>query len=135
MHVVECHMRRAISRWKWPVLATVLGIALIAALSWRTLMFGIAVASSETMPALLSDAEWDDPASTTQFNRRFGSGVAESELVAWLHANKFVVNARDRSAERVVQSLPCNERVEVQWTALGGRLKDANATVYEAGCL
>lgn len=113
-----------------------MGLGLIIALNWQIVVFGIAVASSESRPALLEGAGWNDPGSAVRFNQRFAKGTAERDLIAWLHDNRFAVDPHNKRAERLIESLPCNERVEINWSApFGDTLKDASATVHEAGCL
>jgi len=83
----------------------------------------------------LRDARWDEPDSAKQFNKRFVAGTEEALLVDWLQNNRFAVDQTQRRADRLVESLPCGELVEVSWQAREGKLLDAAATVAEAGCL
>ena len=106
------------------------------ALNWQSILFGIAVASSETRPELLNDAGWGNPGSAKHFNERFGAGAPEGDLLSWLQANDFAIDERDKRAERRVRGLPCNEIIDVVWDVNAqGALKAAAATVKEAGCL
>ena len=122
------------ARARWTVSILVVGAALLAFAKADDLIFGSAVASMEQRPALLRDAEWTKPAPA--FGRKFHKGVPESELLSWLRINRFVVERGTHVATRRIQSLPCNERVEVEWSTGGdGLLQGADARVSEAGCL
>jgi hypothetical protein len=100
------------------------------------LLFAVAVSSSDTRPDLLADAKWNRADSATAFRRRFHPGVEERELVSWLRDNRFTLVSASREATRLIESLPCNERIAVAWLAdQSGKLTSANATVTEAGCL
>ena len=119
---------------RWTVSILVAGAALLAFAKADDLIFGFAVTSAEHRPALLRDAEWTKPAPA--FGRKFHKGVPESELLAWLRANRFVIERATRVATRRTKSLPCNERVEIEWSTRGdGLLQGADARVSEAGCL
>lgn len=129
-------MPRAVSRRKWFLILAGLALGLLLALNWQWLVFVYAVTTSESRPALLDDADWDDPGSAAAFTRRFAKGTPERDLTVWLRANAFTVDLSNRQATRLVQSLPCNEEIEVIWNAPSdGILRDAGATVREAGCL
>jgi hypothetical protein len=120
----------------WIVGSAVVGLLVLAALNFETLAFGAAMLLAEKRPALLSDAHWQDPSSARRFERRFGEGSAEQDLLNWLAVNRFVVDPAGRQAHRSVESLPCNEGIEISWTSDGsGQLRTAEATVSEAGCL
>jgi len=122
------------TRARWTVSILVVGAALLALAKADNLIFGAAVANAEHRPALLRNAEWKKPAPV--FGRRFHKGVPESELLSWLRANQFVIERATRVATRRIQSLPCNERVEIKWSTSGeGLLQGADARVSEAGCL
>ena len=114
-----------------------IGIILIALaglvltnLQWISL--AIAILTSAERPALLSDAHWKQP--SARFRAHFPPGTPETELRRWLTHNRFVIE-QPGVARRLIESLPCNEGIEVTWTARDGRLTAANATVEEAGCL
>ena len=123
------------SRLKWLFGGMLVALLLLAAWNWQGILLGLAVASAEKRPALLDDADWEKPASARQFNARFVSGAPESALLDWLSANRFEVHRKDGRAERRVRSLPCNERIEISWTAKAKRLTAVSAMVREAGCL
>lgn len=96
----------------------------------------VAISSAEGRPELLRDAEGGKQESARLFERQFHSGAPESELLSWLSDNRFTINRPAARATRRVESLPCNERIDIRWnTDNGGRLTEATATVHEAGCL
>ena len=114
----------------------VVAIGVFAAANFQGLMLAIAISRSEQRPALLSDIrEWDKPEGATAFRARFHAGVPEAELLAWLRENRFLIDRRARHAEYRIKGLPCNELARVIWSANGGTLRDAQATLSEAGCL
>ncbi len=115
---------------KWLLLAG-LTIVMVASLFGQKLIFASAVASSESRPALLRDAEWGKL--SPSFKARFRSGTPETELQEWLEANHFVV--RKNSATRRIERLPCNEQIAVTWSAAKGIIQESSAVVTEAGCL
>ena len=123
---------RVPSRDTWSLLAA-LAVLVLAALSWDGLRFGLAVASSESRPSLLDEAEWGKP--VPAFRKRFGAGTAEAGMLHWLADNDFEVDRRAGSGTRIIRSLPCNERVLVSWVATDGIISESNAVVSEAGCL
>ena len=97
---------------------------------------GIAMSAFDGRPELLSDAEWGKSGSARRFEQRFSPGSREADLLAWLEGNHFAVDRRSGRANRRVESLPCNERIEVAWAANpAGRIARATALVSEAGCL
>lgn len=105
---------------------------LIAGLFWQNLMFASAVASSENRPALLRDAERGSP--VPSFRERFSGGTSEAELLSWLSESGFTLDSTN-GASRRLRGMPCNELVEVSWTAADGIIRESNAVVREAGCL
>jgi hypothetical protein len=125
------------SQRKWAIVAGLAGLLIVvAALNFQSIMFAIAFATAKGRPALLSDAGWGKPTSARKFATRFAPGVAESDLLEWLNANRFAIDHAKSSADRRISSLPCNEDVRVTWAAdATGRLKTASAEVSEAGCL
>jgi hypothetical protein len=129
-------MQKATARWKLIVFAAGLVVALVVAMNWQGILFGLAVASSETRPVLLSDARWDEPGSARQFNSRFAAGTPERDLLAWLRANDFTVNEQSKRADRRIKAVVCNERIRVTWnTGPSDSLTAASALVREGGCL
>lgn len=121
--------------WVW--IATVLFIfAAIVALNWNTFRFVLAIAFAEQRPALLDDARWDDKTSAQKFLDRFQPGINEKELIEWLTINQFEIDLETHSATRLIQSLPCNELVEIKWEIRQiSLLESAQVLVSEAGCL
>jgi hypothetical protein len=100
----------------------------------NALALTLAILTAEPRPALLRDAS-NDPASAHAFERRFGPGSAEPELETWLRANKFSID-REGHASRFLQSLPCNEAIDVAWTTgASHRIETSSVRVTEAGCL
>ena len=127
-----------ISRRSWRApLALMAGAVLIAIViaSWEPLTLGSAIATAERRPALLADADWHDPASARLFDARFRAGTPTADLLRWLTNERFVISAQRSHAERRLASLPCNERIAIDWKDGGGRLASASARVQEAGCL
>jgi len=118
-------------RTKWFIIAAV-AVLLLFAFTWQQLMFATTVIPSESRPTLLRDAEWGTP--VLSFSRRFGNGTPETELLRWLADNRFE-EVDKNSASRTVHGLPCNERVEIAWTTLDGKIRESSAVVSEAGCL
>ncbi|MFT4253441.1 MAG: hypothetical protein QM608_13235 [Caulobacter sp.] len=111
-------------------------VALFLLVNWQTVYLVFAVIFSDKRPALLRDADWDDPASAVRFRARFAAGTPEQALVAWLEKSRFVVDARARKAQRPVEGLPCNENITVRWSADGqARLTRADAVVHQIACL
>jgi len=106
-------------------------IAAIAVADPLTLAFLLA----ERRPALLRDAQWNDPGSARRFLKRFPAGTPEPDLTRWLDDKGFKTEAPGR-ATRIIGSLPCNELVRITWTRRpDGRIEDASAQISEAGCL
>jgi len=120
---------------RWFLAAGLAGGLVLVAFNFDALILGAAVLFGDKRPALLRDARWDEPDSAKQFNQRFVAGTEEALLVDWLQNNRFAVDQTQRRADRLVESLPCGELVEVSWQAREGKLLDAAATVAEAGCL
>ena len=120
--------------WVWFV-GIVVVVGAIVALNWQWFSLTAAFVLAERRPALLADAEWNEPASTRQFSNRFPPGTNESELLAWLQSNKFTVDRGAGHATRLISSLPCNEFVDVTWRTAGHAISGAEARVSEAGCL
>jgi hypothetical protein len=112
-------------------------VLLLAALAnWRTVVSLLAFGMAERRPELLADARWHVPSSAVNFDKRFGHGAGEGALISWLRANRFQIDRSDGRAQRLVSSLPCNERIYVNWsTDQTGRIREATAAVEEAGCL
>jgi hypothetical protein len=124
--------RRLSRRSKW-FLFTAVALALLVALTWNRLGLAVAMASSESRPQLLSDAQWGKPASA--FQQRFGEGASEAGLLHWLAANHFEIDGQAQTAIRRVRSMPCNELIAVSWSATRGTISKSSAVVSEAGCL
>jgi len=125
------------SKWRrhfWILAVAIVFVGALVALNWQGLALSLAIISAEHRPALLNDARWNDPASAHLFAARFRHGTQEKDLLEWLAANKFTVD-RTGLATRRIQSLPCNESVEVTWSKAGDTIVDAEARVSEAGCL
>lgn len=126
-------------RWlKWTLWAVggTLALALLFLLSLGDPRLTLALLLSEQRPALLEDADWDDPTSAKAFGKRFHAGVPEAELVEWLGKKDFEVDRARRTADRSIEGLPCNEFIIVTWTAgRAGRLESATATVRQIACL
>jgi len=114
--------------------AAVLAILGFAVWPWMALTF--AIVTAERRPGLLSDVTWNTPGSDRKFERRFARGVPEGQLLSWLQANRFQIDATAHHASRLVSSLPCNEDLEIAWTIdSGGLIEAARAAASEAGCL
>lgn len=122
-------------RSKWLLLSFALALVLLVAVAWQRIALAVAVASSDTRPSLLRDAQWGKPATATSFRQHFGPGSSEAELVQWLDANHFQVDHRAQRASLKVKGFPCAEDVAVSWTAIGGTVEASRAVVSEAGCL
>ena len=122
-------------RGKWLLLSAALAVVLLVAVAWQRLGFAVAVASSDSRPSLLRDAQWGKPETTVAFRQRFGRGSSEADLVQWLEANRFQVDQRARRASLKVRGVPCAEDVAVSWKAIGGTIDASRAVVSEAGCL
>lgn len=121
---------------KWGFAALTIVLVVVAALNFQWIMLTAGFATAEGRPALLSDAEWGKPASARKFANRFAPGVAQSDLLEWLDANRFAVDQANKNASRKIGSLPCAEDVRITWaTDPRGNLKAANAQVSEGGCL
>ena len=119
----------------WGIAGGVVLLIVILA-NWNTLGLMLEFATAERRPELLSDAQWRAPASAMKFEQRFGHSAQERDLVSWLRTSNFQIDQPHGHARRLVKSLPCNEDIEVNWTADGqGRLGAATAEVSEAGCL
>ncbi|WP_137679495.1 hypothetical protein [Aurantiacibacter suaedae] len=122
---------RISSRTKWFVLGA-LALSLSVALTWQNIIFGIAFALADKRPGLLTDARWGNP--SLAFEQRFKEGTPEAELLKWLDDNAFE-DIREGRASRTIDGLPCQEQVEVQWSAFNGIISESSAVVSEAGCL
>ncbi|MGE0232389.1 MAG: hypothetical protein AB7O39_01765 [Flavobacteriaceae bacterium] len=87
-------------------------------------------------PALLRDAQWQDPASAKRFNARFHAGVPAMELVEWLGENDFVIDSEYLRASLNIAGLPpCDDVVIIFWKAdENDLLNEARAVVGQA-CL
>ena len=128
-------MFRIRRRWIW-LATTVLILGTVVALNWQSVALGLAVSLSERRPALLADAKWNQPATARSFLSRFRPGTKESALLEWLNSNDFTVDRDSGRANRLISSLPCNERVEITWSkASDDAIVNAEARVSEAGCL
>lgn len=128
-------MKRPHRRWIW-LAGAVVALGALAALNWQTVTFSWAIASAERRPALLADAEWNEPATARRFLNRFQPGTNENELLEWLESNKFDVDRNAGHATKLISSLPCNERVEIKWSRRpNNTLDNVDARVSEAGCL
>jgi hypothetical protein len=111
-------------------------VVAVALANREGLLFASAVASSESRPALLDDAEWNRPETARAFGREFTRGTPEPALLRWLQANAFVIDPAARTARRRIKGLPCNEMIDIAWSVgSAGRIEAASATVREAGCL
>jgi hypothetical protein len=122
-------------RGRW-IIAGVAAVAALVALNFETIMWASAVLLAERRPSLLRDAQWSDPASAQLFQGEFRAGTDEEKLLVWLERNQFEIDRTARRASRLVEGLPCNERVAVTWAADGqSRLRESKAIVTEAGCL
>ena len=119
---------------KW-LLAAVVALLLVLALNWEGLALGLAAATAEHRPSLLDDAQWNQPQSASAFRHRFGNRSSEVDLLQWLSANHFKIDRGAGRAGRVVNGVPCTERIGVTWTATNGTISQSNAVVSEAGCL
>lgn len=104
----------------------------LAAVFWNNIIFAIAVTSSESRPQLLRDADWGTP--DPSFQKRFSPGTSETELLRWLSENGFELDDTS-GASRRIQGLPCNEMIDVSWTAIDGTISESSAVVREEGCL
>ncbi len=122
--------------WHIPLWGCLAAAALLGGLIYMGLgAIGLAVSSAESRPELLRDAEWGKQGSARSFERRFQRGTPESGLLSWLGANRFTIDRSAGRASRRIESLPCNERIDVGWTIDNeGGLISATAMVYEAGC-
>ncbi|MEM9618061.1 MAG: hypothetical protein AAF936_08890 [Pseudomonadota bacterium] len=128
-------MKRTHRRWIW-LAAAVMAMGAFVALNWQTLALSAAFALAERRPALLVDAEWNEPASARKFLNRFPPGTNESELLKWLGANKFDIDLDARRADRRISGLPCNEIVKIKWsTGPNSTIDNLDVRVSEAGCL
>ncbi|MCB1474922.1 MAG: hypothetical protein H6883_14340 [Rhodobiaceae bacterium] len=87
-------------------------------------------------PALLRDAQWQDPASAKSFNARFHAGVPAMELVEWLGENDFAINFADQRANLMIQGLPpCNDLIIIFWKADDAGLLIESRAVIAQSCL
>ncbi|MBS7671440.1 hypothetical protein [Croceicoccus gelatinilyticus] len=118
-------------RTKWFVLGAI-ALALLIAMTWQNIMLGIGFALADKRPALLGDARWDTP--VLAFQQRFDEGTPEADLLRWLDDNKFE-DVHRGGASRTIHGLPCQERVEVRWSAIDGVIIESSAVVSEEGCL
>ena len=128
-------MAKSSSRRKW-LWGTVIALTVLVAPNWNGLMLMSAIAVSERRPALLSGAEWNNPASARAFNDRFPPGTPKADLIAWLEVNNFAIDRAAGRANRLVKSLPCDESIQVDWTTPSSeRIGSIEVRVAEAGCL
>ena len=122
-------------RGRW-VIAGVAAVVALIAFNFETIMWAAAVLLAERRPALLHDAQWSNPGSAHLFQGEFSAGTDEGKLLAWLERNRFDIDQSGRRADRLVEGLPCNERVVVTWAADSqSRLQESTVIVTEAGCL
>ena len=127
--------KSALRLWTW-LAAIALVTGTIVALNWQWFTFAVAVVFAERRPALLADAQWDEPASARRFSNRFRAGASEAELLEWLESSEFTVDGDTGQASRLIRGLPCNEAIEIRWSKTSGDvLASAEARVSEAGCL
>lgn len=117
---------------KLVILATFAAMVVTALFFWPTLQFAVAVASSDSRPALLRDADRGTP--VPSFQERFSSGTSETELLTWLAENNFETNSTG-NATLIIHALPCNETVEVSWTSVDKIIQQSSAVVRQDGCL
>ena len=111
-------------------------VVILVALNFETIIWASAVVLAEKRPSLLRDAKWSDPTSAQLFQDEFKAGTDEAGLLEWLERNRFDIDRSGRRADRLVEGLPCNERVAVTWaTDSQSRLQESRAIVTEAGCL
>jgi hypothetical protein len=113
-------------------------VALIAwlVINWHWLIVSFVILTAEGRPALLRDAEWDEPASAVQFMNRFPPRSSETELLEWLESNDFEIYVARGQAYKSVLSGPCGENIDVEWTRQSsGVIESAQVEVREAGCL
>ena len=122
-------------RTKWLLLSVALAFVFLVALAWQRIALAVAVASSDTRPSLLRDAEWGKPETAAAFRQRFGRGSSEADLVQWLADNHFQIDRHAHRASLKVKGVPCGEDVAVSWTAIGATIDASRAVVSEAGCL
>lgn len=115
-----------------PIGIILIALAGLVLANLQGVLFAIAILTGAGRPALLSDAHWKQP--SARFRAHCPPGTPETELRQWLAYNRFVIE-QPGVARRLIESLPCSEGIEVTWTAHGGRLATASATVEEAGCL
>lgn len=122
-------------RGRW-IIAGVAAVVILVALNFETIIWASAVVLAEKRPSLLRDAKWSDPTSAQLFQDEFKAGTDEANLLEWLERNRFDIDRSRRRADRLVEGLPCNERVAVTWAADSqSRLQESRAIVTEAGCL
>lgn len=128
-------MKRTHRRWIWLAVAA-MALSAFVALNWQTLTLSAAFFLAERRPALLVDAEWNEPASARKFLNRFPPGTNESELLEWLNSNKFDIDRNAGQADRLISGLPCNEIVKIKWSRKpNNTIDDVDVRVSEAGCL
>lgn len=130
-------MQGVISKTWFRVAALIaIAVTVLIAANWPKVTVTSAIVSSERRPALLNDASWNDPASAERFYGRFGNNPSDEELVSWLEQNGFNVDRDARIARKRVQSLPCNENIEVTWSlSATGSMTELGAIISEGGCL
>lgn len=130
-------MQSVISKTWFRISAVVaIAVTILIAANWPSVAVTSAIASSERRPALLNEASWNDPASAERFYGRFGNNPSDEELVSWLEQNSFDIDRDARVARKHVQSLPCNEYIEVAWSlSETGSMTELNAIISESGCL
>jgi len=118
------------------IIAGVAAVVILVALNFETIIWASAVVLAEMRPSLLRDAKWSDPTSAQLFQDEFKAGTDEASLLKWLERNRFDIDRSRRRADRLVEGLPCNERVAVTWAADSqSRLQESRVIVTEAGCL
>lgn len=117
---------------KLVLLATFAAMVVTALFFWPNLHFAVAVASSDSRPALLRNADRGTP--VPAFRERFSSGTSEKELLRWLAESNFELNGTG-NATLIIHALPCNETVEVSWTSVDKIIQRSSAVVRQDGCL
>lgn len=121
---------------RWAFAGLTAALLLVLTLNRESLGFGFAAAQAEQRPELLRDAEWERPDSAKAFSRRFRQGVPAADLIAWLRANEFEIDAQNGGARKRIAGFPCSEEIQIGWSIRPtGLLGSARAEVREAGCL
>jgi hypothetical protein len=115
---------------------TVIGLTLFLAFGRDGVLLGMAALNNETRPDFLEDARWHRPQSAAIIKRRFPAGSKERVLIQSLTENKFVISDDQKSAERTLRNVPCNEVLKVNWSVTSdGRLISVDGSASDGGCL